>query len=420
VSGRSGSTGLSFASQALSSGGNFLLTVLAARAGTPEAFGRVAVCVVLSLLALAAVRATVGEVVIVRSSARDGSDPRHPLTVAAMMGAVAGAAALVAAVVWIGTDPDLAVALLVLSGSLPALLVLDVERYVAFGERRAGRAVALDAAWVATFLVGAALVPASSGPNGVWAAWALSGALLGIAVVVRRGGLVRIGAAVAWLRRNADLAGRYLVEFTAALAATAVAQLGAGIVAGAAVLGGIRAVYSLYGPLTVVQTGALVGLVAHVRHHPAHRRVASLGVSLGLMTLAGAITAALLAVPEELGRAALGPTWAVVRPLVPSFGLAMVAVVSAGGALVALRAAEAATRSLRARLVAAPFAVALPLAGAVVAAGQGFGLGLAASGVVTSALLWSAARPALAVPLVDADTGAGSSAVSVVGTVSRR
>lgn len=380
------------ADQALSSLTNFGLAVgVASQVGTAD-FGAFSIAFAAFFVALTVSRAVSTDPLMIRYSARPVDEWRTAAAratgMALVVGIVGGAIAVVAGLVLGGS---LGVSLLVLGVGLPALLVQDAWRYAFFAIRRGRAAFLNDLAWTVALAVGFGIILVT-GQRSIgafalaWVVGALVGALVGI---LQAGVTPDPGRARAWWREHHDIAPRLAVEAAILSGGQPVTLSIMGVVSSLATVGTIRAGQTLMNAIHIATYGIqLFGVPEAVRMLERStgalvRFCVALGV--GLTAIALVWGAALLALPDGIGRAVLGATWEPARTvLLPATVLSMAAGAQ-GGALVGLRALAAAPRSLRARIVSsltlstgAIFGV---ITGGAVAGAWGMAIGLAVGSV---------------------------------------
>ncbi|HEY7731485.1 MAG TPA: hypothetical protein VH950_11330 [Gaiellaceae bacterium] len=393
--------GWGLASQAFSSVSSLLLTVLAARTLGPSGLGAVALAFGVYLLSLGLARSLVTEPLIAYTSSRSATISRtftgHALTltlVAALISALAMGAAAAA------LDGDLARALLAMAPWLVPALAQDLTRSILFRNRRERSAAAVDAVWLGAT---AAALPLCIGSPSVWTAiavWGLgacAGAALGLILV--RTGPSRMGHALRDWRRECWPLGRWLgaegVVYTGSLLATTYVILD---VLGSAALGGLRAVQSVYAPLTlIVPALTLPGLPAAARALARSRR-AALGTSARYTAAALCLTSVYVVLLLPLAGPAVGRVFGddfrSYASLALPVGLSQVLIAAALGSSLLLRA-ELRGRSLFVARVAgavASLAAVAPLSRQWGIEGAAYSLVLGAA-ISTGLLVWAAVAP---------------------------
>ena len=377
-------------SQALSSGGNFLCLILAARNGSAADLGAVASALTIYLVAIGSARSLLSEPLLIRhQDDRTEFGQRKSSTSAFYLGCLLSVALAFAQAILYTGGSRLRPELVWLSACLPFLLFLDGRRYQLFAINRPIGSAILDGSWVIVFLLGVAL-KGNPGSLGVWQCWCGSGATIGLIAIVQSRGLAGFRSSVSWLRSNLDLGSRFLAESLSSGLAVSLSLGLYSVRSGPLVVGSIRSAISLFGPLIVIYLGTQPTLLGIAQRSVADlRRVAR--ISTGIMVFsAGVLTLLLLLLPDRVGREILGQTWLGARKQILLVGLATLASVSSTGAVLGLRALAAAGSSLRARLLSAPFAVLAPLSLGAVLGGSGFALGYATANIITSCLLWRA------------------------------
>jgi O-antigen/teichoic acid export membrane protein len=319
------------ADQGISSLGNFVLVVAVARVSDADAFGAFSLAYLAYGLCLALFRAGLGDVLLLRTRLRPEPDDgyRGFLAVALGLGLSLGVLLALPAAVFGDEvrDPMLAIAI-----ALPLLLLQDAYRFVLISGRRSRQAVLIDAVWlllqVGLFAGSAALSTMQSGPGLIllWTGAGLCSVLLAYAMTRLRpdsGQLTRwLGAGKARIR---SLMMDYLV-----FSGTVYASLYAvPLIANLATLAALRGAQVLFAPFEVVMNGArLVTLPALANalsrsRSDFRRRVAVLGG--GFFALAFVWGAIVISLPDSIGEAALGDTWAVTEPLLLAFAIGYIA-----------------------------------------------------------------------------------------------
>jgi hypothetical protein len=162
--------------------------------------------------------------------------------------------------------------------------------------------------------------------------------------------------------------------------------------AGVAEAGAVRGAIALYGPVNVLFGGAYATLVPEGRRlaetEPRRLWKVCQATSVALALGAAVLTAALWALPGNVGEAILGDTWHRAQDLIPLVGVAAVASGVLMGALVGLSTLTEAGRILRTRVVMLPAAIGLPVVGGYLRGGSGLAVGLAVANWITAAALW--------------------------------
>jgi O-antigen/teichoic acid export membrane protein len=395
--------GLSVVDQGVASAGNLLLTVVAARALSVEDFGAFSIVFTLGMLAVGVTRALATEPLLVRFSASTEDEARAATRSAvgsvAVLGLCIGGLFLVAG--W-AVGSALGRAMTVMSLGCAAVVVQDAWRLAAFTLARPGVALVNDLVWIAVLLAGLA-IHASAGPLGlvgvvvVWSAASAAGALLG-ALHLRLA--PRVGDAFWWLRRRLDLGGRFCLDYLAAGGVAYVTLLILAAMVGFDGAAAVRGVQTIFGPVNVAFTGAVMVVVPEGARLLARgdSRFTGLVRTVGVVLTGGATVwlALALVAPEAVGTALLGESWDDARDLLPLMGIGLVAGGTAGAAFIGLRCLADARRTLATRLALVPMLLVVPVLATLAWSTEGFAVGTSVCGVVAAGVWWWQYRRALA------------------------
>jgi len=299
--------------QIVSGGSNLLASVLAARTLDPSQFGLFGLAFLVYVVAQAAGRAMLCNPVLVKpAEARERI--REVLGSAVLFGlGWAGLVAIGAGAVhpW---DGRLSWALLTLAACLPLLLLQDLGRFLAIAFLEPAVALWLDLIWLVLMLVavGGLAVAGVHQLVGIMLAWAGSGAVAGLVVLVRWHA-VTVRPSRAWLGDTWGLAWRFAISFvTLQVSVLGLAALVRDLY-GAAVLGALLGAQLFMRPYSTVDVAISGSAVAEISHQANDR--AFVWRHVGRITVvatvvAGLNAAAMLFLPDVLGRLALGSTWA--------------------------------------------------------------------------------------------------------------
>lgn len=230
--------------QIVSSGTNFATSLVAARLLAPDRFGSVVVALSIAVVVVSAQRAFVGDTLLAYAPAaepgRRAELARHAVTAAAVLGCAGALVGLA-----IGSLPfDLTRDVGWMAIWLPAVVVQDSLRYVAFAEGRPQRALLSDLVWA--MVQGLALVVVimqgwDSGPT-VLATWGL-GATAGATAACLLAQLNPLaGRPREWLRETRHLSGWFAAQTLVAQSQGQVVVFIIGGILGTAAVGGLRAV----------------------------------------------------------------------------------------------------------------------------------------------------------------------------------
>lgn len=306
--------GGSVVDQILSSGTQFVVTILLAHSASPKVFGAASAILVVQGLLLGAERALVGDVVLLRCR-RPGADLRHEgrmgLSLALAFGLTCSAILLLGSVFIGGITGYLLVVLAVIT---PITCVHDVLRSYAYGLRRVGDAVVIDGVWfgvqVAASVTLFALDKASAAL--LLYAWGL-GAFVGLAV-----GLVRIihvptlSGLREWVSTDGSRAVSYLIDYLVSSGMTLISFLAVGIFIPLAEYGALRLAWVSMTPPGNMMAGVrslTLGQLAEAHDRP--RSALRLSNRIGAV-LAAVVTVygvALVAAPTKIGALVFGDPW---------------------------------------------------------------------------------------------------------------
>jgi O-antigen/teichoic acid export membrane protein len=242
-------------SQGFSSLSNFLLAAVVARSGGEAALGVVALFLTVYLVALGAGRVLISEPVLAeRETDADGVvGAGEGVTLTLLLSAILAAASLAA---WLLSDASW---LLMLAIGLPALLLHDYRRFLAFRQQSPGTAIALDALWVVGFVAAFPLLASRVGAaEAGMLAWVV-GAALGIAVVPWQRTRPVHGALRWWTTTAKPYALGLGAESIVYTATSQAAMMLAAAIAGVEAFGRLRGALTLAGPLAILAT--TIGLV---------------------------------------------------------------------------------------------------------------------------------------------------------------
>lgn len=378
--------------QAVSSASNFLVTILAAHALGVRTFGVFALVFLTYVTAQGLARSLTGEPLLVHATeARDRTG--EVLGTGLWTGLVAAlGCGAVACLLW-ALGAGSAAAFAVLAVCLPLMFVQDLGRYLAFALHRPARALVLDATWLLLVVASSVvlLVTDRSGLATFVACWAGSGAVAGALVLVQhRTARPRVGTA--WLRQTWTFSWRYALSYASMQSAALGVSIALLAVADARALAAVRGAWLLLGPFVQLQAAAVAAGVAEVSRLPAgspaigpHVRRTTL-LTTGVAALNALV---LLVLPDVLGRLVLGPTWAVVEPLVLPAGVVMVMLGLVSGVRSALLGLRAVRTTLRVDIATTVVTFAATVAGAVVDAAYGAFAFLAGAQALVAATWWT-------------------------------
>lgn len=309
--------------QGLSSASNFVLIFFLARESTPAEFGLLSIGYSLLTVAIAVSRNAFGGILSLDMGRLDG--PASATLVARSVGAVLAlstlpAVAMAAYGLVVLDQPDGRTAMLVIAAGVPVILLQDLQRFWAVSVGQPRHAAVADGIWLVVVLVGL-LVPlvlptGSSTTAGalIWVAGAACGALAFVVLGYRTRPVVR--GAVGWLRGD----GRRAHLVSDATAASLTPLLNSSLIAAVAspnIVAALRGSGVLFGPLNLITATIPLAVVPEaVRLGPDRSRLLFRAVGGGFGVLAVLWGVALFLLPDAVGEALLGPSWALVQTVV--------------------------------------------------------------------------------------------------------
>jgi O-antigen/teichoic acid export membrane protein len=389
--------------QILSSVTNFALAIVVAQIGDKYELGAFEVVFSVYLFASGCSRALGAEPLLVRHSDTDPDDLESAAASAVGISLVAGLVAAVPclAVAAVIGDGPLALPLVALGVTLPALLVQDAWRYVFFAAGRPAKALVNDLVWGVVLV--ALIVWLLVGPDPSVAllvlAWGGSATVAALLGMWQTGILPRPSATRPWLHRQRDLVPRFLGEFVVGQGAAQLSIWLVGIFGGLGVLGALRAAGVLVGParlfLTAAPGAAIPELIRIRRRSPARFQRLVAVMSWGLALSVGVWMAAVLAVPDRYGEALLKANWEPGRRIFLLIGLSWAALGLGTGAMVALRVLADAKGSFRARMLICPVVLAVPPISVAVGDEMGAAAGIAVVSLWSAGVWWAIYRRSL-------------------------
>jgi O-antigen/teichoic acid export membrane protein len=388
------------ADQVVSSGTNFLVAIIVARALGPAGFGvytfAVAVWIVfMSLLRTLVVQPFTIEVVSLPGPRRRAVTSAGA-TASLLMGGIAAVGVAVVAVVWTGQESDLRHALMALVLVLPALHLQDYWRFVGFATGAPAKSLLNDLMWAGTS--GAALVTvlALDGSSPSWAllAWG-TGAVVG---AIAGGSQFSVPLAsplqaVQWARGAFGVGSWFAASsITASLAAQAVNGIILGLL-GPAALGGLRSVMNLFSPAQILAGGleaAALPRGARAFASSGWRELLRVARRLSVLLAVGA--ASIVLVVHISGETVLafvfGTDFGGFRSLILPIGASIIFSLALTGGALALRAAKAGRSLLRTQVPNALFRVGAVCVGALSWGLQGVAWAWAIASLAHAASVW--------------------------------
>ncbi|HEX7302906.1 hypothetical protein [Lentzea sp.] len=374
--------------QLVFSGITFVLQIVAARASNLADFG------VFSLVAIVQIgqwylgRALTAEPLLVSRSAGDDRKLRGAGATSLSFGLLVGAACAIAAIPFTGLAREL---LLIQAVVAPFTSVLDHSRYVLYAKKRAGVAIALDAAWLVLFGAVAAVwaVVGELTATTTYLVWALAAVPVAIAAVAVTVTPLALGHVREWVRDQRKLIPGFLID-AAYLTLSTWATFGVAlVVVGSDGLGLLRKALIPVTALIVLFIGISNALLAHLAGRSAREVVRPPVMIAGLAAVVCGVTAVLLLLlPADLLTAALGTPWELLQPVVMALLAYAFLLTSAQAAMMAAKATGRAWLGPRVRTVEFCLEVGLGAALGVAFGVVGIAVGMATAWLVANAFAW--------------------------------
>ncbi|WP_322749553.1 MULTISPECIES: hypothetical protein [unclassified Frankia] len=285
---------------------------------------------------------------------------------ALVLGMITGGC-LVAVGAVLGTTVGAAIAAMGLV--MPGLLLQDAWRYVFIAEGRPAKAAVNDMVWTVIQLGGVFFllrhgVGSSATYLLVWGGAAAAAALVGI---VQSGFWPAPVRSREWIRRHREVAGYMSAEYITVQGAQQGSTLLIGVFGTAIAVGALRGVQTLLGPTTILAVGIISFAIPEFsrrRDMSARARIRSATMLSCLVVGAGVLWGALfLLVPDRVGVALLGDTWAQTRGILVLTIIQQAGAAATVGPACMLYALGQPKLTFRAHCVLAPALFVFPVAG---------------------------------------------------------
>lgn len=377
-----------------SSGANFVVIILAARAMTPVDFGAFVVVMTWILTVTVVVRGLTSDVLASAHSADSDERLQWAVRVAATTAVIASLPpAVLSVLISFVVDDTLAPAMLVAAVLMPGLVLQDYLRYALIVRRKSKGMFLNDLFWgviqVPFLLVAAALGGEAWHLLLAWGLGGVAAAAMGLLQV--RTWFAKPAAAGQWLREQRGMWPYYVLDnilnqannfgliFVVSLTTT-LPQVGA-----------LRAVMTIYAPLTILGRGLIgVGVPALVRRQRSTASIRRLALAIAWVTTAvsGLYVVLVLLTPDSLGKALLGATWELTEPLLLLTGITLAAGMFSMGIVIGIRSLGAGKEGLAARIVTTILVLACATVGSMLDGAYGVVAALAILAPVQMIVWW--------------------------------
>ncbi len=378
----------------VSSGSNFLVTILAARSLSASHFGAFALAMAVSIMTVFLARGLASDPLSTAHASDGPEDLRWAVRSGAGTAVAASAAiAVCTALVGLLLGGTLGTVLMVLAVTLPGLTLQDYLRFVLIVRGQARLTFLNDVFWT-VLQIGFLLIAVGLGGGVVslLLAWAVAGNLAaGLGLWQAKTWVGGPRSVRPWLRRHRDLWPFYVLDNMVYQATNLILIVVISLATTLAQVGGFRAAMTLYAPLAIIGRG-IVGVavpeLARRQNDPRAVLRISLAIAWMLTPLAVVWAALLLLLPDSLGEALLGDSWSLAEPLLLLGGAATAVSLFTVGTVVGIRALGAGRDGLTARLLVSALVLAVSAVGAVLDGAHGVLVALAWSAPFQIATWW--------------------------------
>lgn len=354
-----------------------------------------AICFTTYLFALLLSRALVGvPVTLLYSGPRGGEGGVEAKENAAVgfgvIGACAAAALIAVGSFLVRDNRDL---FFLLAVALPFILYQDGARYVAFARGLPSRAAQSDGIWLGLQVAGfaGAFVVGRASTTSLFAVWAMSGVVAGIAIGWRLRLPFRLAGAWAWVQDHWHLCRRLLLECLITSGGVYAMLYSLLIVSDSGQLGRLRAAQTLLGPVSVLLLGgAALGVPESVRTRgdiPGMRRFA-VRLSLFLAGFTIACGAVVYLTLPAFGPHVFPSAWSSARPLLPLLVVFNAALGASTGPVSGIRALGDTRWIVRSRTASTLLLLLVGLPAAALVGAGGAVAGLALSETLLAVATW--------------------------------
>ncbi|GAB2974273.1 MATE family efflux transporter [Nocardioides montaniterrae] len=321
--------------QALSSASNLLAMLWVAHAVSAVDFGSFSLLMLVYTFVMGPIHALVSMRVVVHPEDAD-ERPRWVLGSSFVLGAIGGIGCAVVGGLQVAAGIGIGPAMLTLGLALPFLVVQDVGRWVAIARSRPMGSILLDGTWLVLMLTVFVVIHLTGSASllTLTLAWAGTGALSALILVVQYGVLRPREISLVWLRERWEASWRLLVGNLAAggsvlIGATLVAVVSSPIAVAAA-----RTAIFLGRPASAVQNAVASSMAADVaREQPDNRalmrhqrRTLLIAAVVALINMV-----CLVLLPDAIGSRLLGNVWPVIKGLMLPTSLWLVVAAAQAG-----------------------------------------------------------------------------------------
>ena len=276
---------------------------------------------------------------------------------------------------------------------MPGLLLQDMWRMVFVAQGRPRSAFVQDLLWGVIQLAFVAVVIVKDRESSATLLIAWGGAALVVAVygAVQFRGRPLLAPSLGWMRQQSDLLKYYFASFITVMGANQITLL---LIAGLgtpADVGALRAAQVVLGPLNLLGYAVYAFALPELsRRQPTGRRGIQAAAALSAILLLGYVVGGgvLLLMPDAIGEALLGDSWASAQSVLPASLLGLLAIAAAFGANTLLTALGFAKETFWLNAMLAPGFLGFGLLGLHLAGAPGAALGLSLAQVMLVPAMW--------------------------------
>ena len=380
--------------QAVSSAGNFLLTIAAAKAASASGFGAFTIVLATHYIVLTSSRAFVSMPLMMTKAGAPEEVKRlaqGSVSVAATLGVLAGAVSLCIGLIVGG---PIGSGFLVYALICPMVLVQDSLRFALQIIKGPKHTAINDTIWTCVQVI--IFLPFllhvwSASPFGYLAIWGFSAGVAAIvaSLMLRIRPILKVG--IRFVREHWSTGSALLMEGLAASGGGQLAWYVLAVVASLEAGGHLQAAAVVFGPVNIVMNGVLLVAIppavriANRSHSALWRACLGAGAALALIALLATAGAALL--PESVGHAVLGASWVGAILIIPT-GLAFAASAMTLGAMIGYRAIGVAIQTMWLQIGWLPMNALGAVGGYWLYGTPGAAYGMALTSAVFAGILW--------------------------------
>ncbi len=380
--------------QAVSAGSNLLVTILAARALSPDNFGLFALSFTVYGVVIALVRGIACDPLIARHAGENPVTLRQEAGAAAATALMAaGAVSAVTAGIALLASESARPSLLSLALILPGLALQDCVRFILVAQGETRKMFVNDLVWLVLEIpLMAGAIALGGGAGALVLAWGVAGTVAAGYGLHQSGNVLPAHRSVRdWLGRHRTLWPYFAAENLLIQGTILVLALVVTLAADIGDVAAFRGAMLLYAPLANLGRGVLTVLLpelARRRGDPRLVRRAGVTIAWLLATLTLPWAAVMPLISDSFGRQILGSTWPLAEPLLLLAAAPTAAALFSVGTAAALRALGAGRAGLAARALVSLVVLIGASIGGILDGAHGVMVALAVSSPAQAATYW--------------------------------